>query len=201
MYKINEIIADNIIYLRKANKMTQADFALKLNYSDKTVSKWETGSIIPSIETLIQIADVFKIPVDYLLTPHLSEKDRNSPINKTINARNKILIIALMVTIVWSIAAVIYLASIMLNYSTADPNNNPWWKVFLWAIPFSFLAIFIGMRKWFKTSKKSFIFLSAMVWTILIASFFTFTDRGLFWPLFFIGVPVQIAIIIYSKLK
>ena len=37
------ISASNIINLRTAHGMTQAELGAKLNYSDKTISKWERG--------------------------------------------------------------------------------------------------------------------------------------------------------------
>ncbi len=40
---IKMIIAKNICGLRKREKMTQADLAERLFYSDKAVSKWERG--------------------------------------------------------------------------------------------------------------------------------------------------------------
>ena len=43
MDDLKPVIAKNITDLRKAADMTQAQLAEKLNYSDKAVSKWETG--------------------------------------------------------------------------------------------------------------------------------------------------------------
>ena len=43
MENINEIngkIAKNLTYYRKAAGLTQAELAEKINYSDKSVSKW-----------------------------------------------------------------------------------------------------------------------------------------------------------------
>ena len=57
MEKLETIIASNLIYLRKQAKMTQLEFGEKFNYSDKTVSKWELGTVVPSVETLKEILD------------------------------------------------------------------------------------------------------------------------------------------------
>ena len=66
----SKIVAKNIIALRKSRNLTQQDFAKVINYSDKTVSKWELGYAIPSVETLKQIADYFGVTVDFFLEPH-----------------------------------------------------------------------------------------------------------------------------------
>ncbi|NLK12438.1 MAG: helix-turn-helix transcriptional regulator, partial [Candidatus Phytoplasma sp.] len=50
--KIALNIANNIIFYRKELKLTQFELAEKLNYSDKSISKWERGEGIPDIPTL-----------------------------------------------------------------------------------------------------------------------------------------------------
>ena len=63
MADIKQIIAKNIIDLRKKNKMTQNELAEKLNYSDNAVSRWERAEVTPSVETIEQIAEVFNVPI------------------------------------------------------------------------------------------------------------------------------------------
>ena len=45
--------------LRKEKKLTQENLAEKLNVSSRTISRWETGSNMPDIGMLIEIADFF----------------------------------------------------------------------------------------------------------------------------------------------
>lgn len=54
--------------LREKRKLTQAELAQKLNISDKTVSKWETGRGYPDITLLEPIAAVFGVSVAELLS-------------------------------------------------------------------------------------------------------------------------------------
>ena len=54
--------------LRKQHNLTQAALAQKINVSSKAVSKWETGLGYPEITLLPQIAAVFGVSVDYLIT-------------------------------------------------------------------------------------------------------------------------------------
>ena len=76
MDDLKRIIAKNITDLRKAADMTQAQLAEKLNYSDKAVSKWERGDAIPNIVTLKEVADLFAVTVDYLITEeHTAERE------------------------------------------------------------------------------------------------------------------------------
>lgn len=62
------ISASNIINLRTKAGMTQAELGAKLNYSDKTVSKWERGEAIPDAFVLKQMAELFGVSVDHLLS-------------------------------------------------------------------------------------------------------------------------------------
>ena len=64
------ISASNIIRLRTEAGMTQAELGAKLNYSDKTISKWERGEAIPDAYVLTQLAAMFGVTVDYLLSSH-----------------------------------------------------------------------------------------------------------------------------------
>ena len=52
---------------RKAAGMTQADLAEKLNYSDKSISKWERGDSDPSTSNLLALAKLFGISAEELL--------------------------------------------------------------------------------------------------------------------------------------
>ena len=54
---LKENFAVNLSRYRKEAKLTQAELAEKLNYSDKAVSKWERGESVPDIYALKNIAD------------------------------------------------------------------------------------------------------------------------------------------------
>ena len=58
----------NLKFLRNTRKMSQEKLASLLNVSRSTVAMWETGGVDPDIETLIKIANLFNISIDYLLT-------------------------------------------------------------------------------------------------------------------------------------
>lgn len=66
---MNHYISGELIKkLRERDKMTQAVLAQRLNVSDKTVSKWETGRGYPDISLLQPLAEVFKVSVAELLS-------------------------------------------------------------------------------------------------------------------------------------
>jgi len=65
---LKNVIAKNIIRLRQNAKMTQIELAERLSYSDKAISKWERAESMPDITVLKVIADLFEVPLDYLVT-------------------------------------------------------------------------------------------------------------------------------------
>ena len=200
MENLGKIIGSNLIFLRKKAGFTQAEFGEKFNYSDKTVSKWEQGSIIPSVEVLKDIADFYGVSVDFILKEHTTEEDFKSIVKKTPNVANKVILIGLMVMILLSIAVTIYVASIY-NLGTADPNINRWWAVFLWTLPICLLLSAYMSSRFFYSRKVVLILVSCFVWTLLLAAFITFLYKSVYWYLFFIGLPVQAAIILIMYLK
>ncbi len=61
-------IGNIIARLRKKSGMTQAVLAQKLNVSDKTISKWESGYGFPEITQFPILAGLFGVSIDYLMT-------------------------------------------------------------------------------------------------------------------------------------
>ena len=50
--------------------MTQSELGEKLNYSDKSVSKWERAESLPDANVLKQLSEIFGVTVDFLLNTH-----------------------------------------------------------------------------------------------------------------------------------
>ena len=70
MDELKLIFASNLIRLRTATGMTQAELGEQLNYSDKSISKWERGEAIPDAAVLKHMSEIFGVTVDYLLNEH-----------------------------------------------------------------------------------------------------------------------------------
>ncbi len=200
MENLGKTIGNNLIHLRKKAGLTQLEFGEKFSYSDKTVSKWEQGDIIPSVENLKSIADYYGVSVDFILNEHRNEEDFKKIVKGTPNYRNKIVIILMFIMVIFSIATVVYVASIF-DFKTANPNENRYWSAYFWAIPASFLLLTLYTMRIFKSKKWTIIYLSLAVWTILLAAYVTFLYKGNYWFLFFIGLPVQIIFILMFYLK
>ena len=60
------MLSENIKTLRKSWNLTQVQFAAKLNVKKQSVSNWENGNIMPSVQQLINIATIFSTSIDQL---------------------------------------------------------------------------------------------------------------------------------------
>ena len=62
------MLADQIAKLRKKAGMSQLQLAEKLNIGASAVGMYEQGRRTPSIELVIQLANLFEVSLDYLIT-------------------------------------------------------------------------------------------------------------------------------------
>lgn len=61
-------LSKNIVKFRKSNNLSQEQLAKKLNISRQSVSKWENGQTLPSIDNLISLSGLLNISLDELIT-------------------------------------------------------------------------------------------------------------------------------------
>lgn len=67
-FKKKDTLNTRIQTLRKEKGLTQAELASKLDITDKAVSKWESGDGNPDISLLPELAEIFGVTTDFLLT-------------------------------------------------------------------------------------------------------------------------------------
>ena len=72
---------EQIKSIRQKEKLTQEQFAMKLNVSRQAVSNWENNKNLPDIGMLILMSDVFQISLDYLIK---GENEMNNMTEKVI---------------------------------------------------------------------------------------------------------------------
>lgn len=79
--KLNYILlGKRIKSLRKQHLLTQKDLASLCGFSHGHLSKIENGHTIPSLNTIVNLANVFQISVECLLGGHHFEfLDKNDP--------------------------------------------------------------------------------------------------------------------------
>lgn len=58
---------------RKNLGMTQLEFADRMSVTRQTVSRWESGTVLPDIEKIADIAQILGVSCDYLLKKECAE--------------------------------------------------------------------------------------------------------------------------------
>lgn len=64
-------LGKNIQYLRKQKKITQEQLAEIMSVSRQTISKWEADEVIPELNKLILLSDIFSCKLDGLVRENL----------------------------------------------------------------------------------------------------------------------------------
>ena len=131
--RLRQLIAENIAYYRKQSGDTQADLAEKLNYSDKSISKWERGDGTPDVFILAKIADLYDITVQDLLREKKVPKSRS----------RHILIHLLSVGLVWLVMTVLFCISKIFHVL---PDSA--WMVFIYGIPVTGIVSVVFSGLW-----------------------------------------------------
>lgn len=187
MENIKEIVRENLVMLRKERKMTQIELSQKIGYSDKAISRWETGEVTPDVETLNALAELYGIPIASFFEKY--SKEHPVPVNDRQQIARKIAVALLGVVCIWYFAIIGYARLGVLFH-----GQN--WLVFIWAIP---LSIAVGIYFNVKWGKRLFtlILSSGLCWTLLLAIYLQFVEFHTFMT-FVSGVPIQIGIILLA---
>lgn len=196
MTDLKSIIAKNIVTLRQGAKLTQSDLAEKLNYSDKAISKWERAESIPDITVLKAIADLFGVPLDYLVqenhgTVVPAAPEAPAAPHKT---RKHLIITLLSVLIVWF--------TVTLVYVTLDMAALVHWGrflVFAYALPVSAIVWLVFNSIWFNP-RLNYLIISLMMWSMVGCIMLTLYAFGIVaWQLLLLGIPGQAAVVLWSR--
>ncbi len=190
-------IAKNISGLRRAAEMTQFELAERLNYSDKAVSKWERGESLPDVAVLKEIADIFSVTVDYLLTVEHGKRKPDKPQNR-IRVANHGFITGMSITLVWLVALIGFVTGDMFRDFTLGHH----WLAFLWATPITFIVWLVFNSIWFN-KRRNFLIISCLMWTSLAAIHISlivlFNINVRF--LYLLGVPGQLIVLFWSFIR
>ena len=194
---LKETIAKNLTELRRKNSMTQAELAEQLNYTDKAVSKWERAESIPDVVVLKQIATLFGVTVDYLLT---AEHDENAPsgiIPKKPSKRAHVLITCISILLVWLVATAVF---VMISISPAEVEHH--WLAFIYALPLAAIVYLVLNSIWFN-QKVNYLIISFLMWSILLSAHLSaLVIFNYSMPLIYLlGAPGQVIILLWSKIR
>ena len=188
--QLRKRFANNLIHYRKLLGLTQIELAEKLNYSDKSVSKWERGEGLPDLSVTMQLAEIFN------LTPNdlIAEKPRR----RLMTTRNKIIITLLSIGIAWLVATVLFFL-----FEIILPNAYNWWLLYIYAIPISAIVGIVFSCIWWK-KVHIFASISTLIWSIALCIMLTvnlLVNQPRIWLIFLVAAVVQILAILWFLIK
>ena len=188
-------LGEKIYQLRTEKNLSQGDLADRLDVSRQSVSKWERGESIPDFIVLKELADLFGVSVDYMLKPH-KEIGLAAKLSISLKKRNRTTITAMCVLLVWLIATITF---VVLDIALEDISYN--WLTFVYAVPVSFIVWLVMNCVWFNL-RNNFLIVSFLMWSVITATFVTFICVKVnIWELFLLGIPGQIIIWLWSRIK
>ena len=186
MEDLKSIVASNLIRLRTESGMTQAELGAKLNYSDKTISKWERADGLPDANALKTLGQIFNVPVDYILNTHdqwvlpvtPEEEEKAERINRFAVISVSVLSIitcAVMVFVILWICGIVE------------------WRVFVFALPLCLIALLVLNCVW-NHGKHNVYIVIFLVLSIFITIYLVLLPVNP-WQLFLIAIPAELIVI------
>ena len=191
MEELKDVFAGNLIRLRTGAGMTQAQLAEILNYSDKSISKWERAEGMPDLAVAKAIADHFGVTVDYLLTSHDAWDGR--PAKVTYSKR---MIVGVCLVGIWTLAVLLFLIFFWTMGKTI-------WLVFLSAVPVSLITLLVLNGVWGK-ERYHLVVVSLLVLSLFGLMYYImqlYMHAPSPWSLVFLWIPAQLVILLSFRIR
>lgn len=190
MDEFKKVVAGNITHLRTSMNLTQAQLGEMLNYSDKSISKWERGESVPDVFVLKKIADLAGVTVDYIINPHADDEQIKPNQNEGRRYSRRFITLTVLAGI-WALAVLLF----VILWIAGIVN----WLIFVYAIPVSLITLLVLNSVWGDRSWNLYI-ISGLVWGIICSVYLTALKYN-WWQLFLLGIPAQIIIIFAFSIK
>lgn len=153
---LRSVVASRLVSYRKRAKLTQAELAEKLNYSDKSISKWERAAGLPDLYVLYRLSRLYGVPIDAFV--------EEGPLRRPARTqRHKHLIITLIsIGVVWLLAAIAYFVCTLIPAATGGG-----WLAFIVALPVSAVISVVFSHLW-STPLLQGLSVSLLVWSLAL---------------------------------
>ena len=184
--------ASNIIKLRTGAGMTQAELGEKLNYSDKTVSKWERAESVPDAWVLKQLGEIFGVTVDYLISSH-DEWEGVPGIKETepeINFSSGVVTLVSIIGI-WTLALLVFVIFWALG--------SLQWLLFAAAVPVTLITLLVFNSVWRHGRENKWI-VAGLVLSLLLLVYLTLLRYNP-WQILLLIVPMEIIVFLSFRIR
>lgn len=189
MEEIKDVFAGNLIRLRTNAGLTQVQLAETLNYSDKSVSKWERAEGMPDLVVAKAIADRFGVTVDWMLTSHDAWDGKTAKIRYSSSMVTGVCLVG-----IWTLAILLFL----IFHWALDKFV---WVVFLSAIPISLITLLVLNSVW-RRERYHLLTVSALVASLFGLAYFIFHSYvSDLWSLIFLWIPAQLVVLLSFRIR
>jgi len=191
MDELKAAFAGNLIRLRASFNMTQAELGELLHYSDKAVSKWERAESVPDAWVLTELARIFGVTVDQLLSPnaHWAPKPTLRTEKETYS---RFFILLSSIAAVWTLCMVEFVV-VWTVLGTIQ------WIVFVAAVPLSLILILVFNTLWFHGRGNMYIVM-ALVLSLVLLIYLMLLKYNI-WQVFLILVPAEILVFLAFQIR
>ena len=156
---LRKTVAKNIAQYRKAHHDTQLDLATKLNYSDKSVSKWERGESLPDVYILSQIAELYGVSVSALIGEIQPPRESKPHYH--------------MFILLLSLALTMAVATLLFSMFMICKVDYPAWMFFVCALPVCSIICIVFTSLWWGILWQG-VSVSALIWTLGLSLYLSF---------------------------
>ena len=174
-------IGKNLTRLRKMANLTQLELAEKLNYSDKSVSKWEQGNGIPDVRILLQLSELYGVTLDDFVRDHTQD----AVMPKKTKRIQRLITVLLSSGLCWLVAVIAFVFT-----GIFAPEFGDAWLIFLYAIPATAVVVLVFSCVWHYKWVR-IVSVSVLVWSVLACIYLSCLQYNI-WLIFLIGIPLQI---------
>jgi len=186
MDDIKIIFASNLIALRNKANITQAELGEKLNYSDKSISKWERAEAIPDVTVMVNIANIFDVSVDYLITAH--DKKDIKPGAKPYSPQMIMLVVMLGI---FTVATLIFVIFWILGHQI--------WMVYVATVPVFLITLLVLNTVWFD-KKNNLPIVATLVLSIFLVIYYALIKFNP-WQILLVAVPAEAVVYFSFQIK
>lgn len=164
--EFRQVVSNNLAAYRKLNNLTQLELAEKLNYSDKSVSKWERGEGLPDPFVLKTIADFYGITINDLVSTRKPKRHKHI-------RRKHVIIPLLSVAVAWLVALLVFM---VLNMLTEPVKSAE--LAFIYAIPVTAIIFTVFACIWWNQILQ-FISISGIIWSVALSIYVSINIHGI----------------------
>ena len=196
MEDLKLVVASKLIKLRQQAGMTQAELGEKLNYSDKTVSKWERAESIPDAYVLTQLAQIYGVTVDGLLSegePWMDPVKREREAERAALPKfSSAVVTCVAIAGIWTMAVLMF----VIFWLALDVIV---WLIFATAVPVSLIVLLVLNTVWNK-GRHNMILVMLLV-ACIVALVYLFLLPFNPWQIFLVLVPAEILVVLCFHIR